>query len=72
MIGIHAEGPIIATLGGLPQSDAHMPLDEFCKLLDALGPALRVMTIAPSVDAPELLRMKELVKRGIIPGPARI
>jgi hypothetical protein len=54
--GIHAEGPIVADLGGtfsfrsgtsqpskaLPVSDSEMPQEEFEALLDYLGSILRV------------------------------
>ena len=36
--GIHAEGPIVATLGGLPQSEAQMSTADFEALLEMLGP----------------------------------
>jgi len=66
--GIHAEGPVVATLGGLPESDAAMAPEQFCELLDLLGPALRVMTIAPSIDAREgYPRIKALLARGVKP-----
>ena len=45
--GIHAEGPIVASLGGLPDSTVHVKasLSSFETLLDSIGPALKVMTI---------------------------
>jgi hypothetical protein len=51
--GIHAEGPIIATYGGLPNSDiisSKWSITSFRKLLDAIGKFLRVMTISPSLE----------------------
>lgn len=40
--GIHAEGPIIATYGGLPNSDtiSKWSISKFQKLLDDIGPYL--------------------------------
>eukprot|EP00931_Biecheleriopsis_adriatica_P076626 TRINITY_DN50314_c0_g1_i1.p1 TRINITY_DN50314_c0_g1~~TRINITY_DN50314_c0_g1_i1.p1 ORF type:complete len:481 (+),score=61.49 TRINITY_DN50314_c0_g1_i1:78-1520(+) len=68
--GIHAEGPIIASLGGLPRSDAEMPMAAFKKLLDALGPALKVMTISPSIEARAEMpfaKLRLLIERGVRP-----
>ena len=64
--GIHAEGPVIATRGGLPDSSGHCavsaaeaaldprltPLAKFERLVDESlgGPDLRVMTISPSLE----------------------
>ena len=50
--GIHAEGPIIATYGGLPNSDtiSKWTIENFRKLLDDIGQHLRVMTISPSLE----------------------
>ena len=50
--GIHAEGPIIATRGGLPDSKLQIawPLQKFTDLLDTLTPALKIMTISPSLE----------------------
>lgn len=48
LLGLHAEGPIIASLGGLPPSHSSMSDAEFEALLDLLGPNLRLMTISPS------------------------
>ena len=47
--GIHLEGPVVADLGGLPQSEQDMALDRFRQLLDAL-PFLRMMTISPTME----------------------
>ena len=41
---------MIADLGALPASD-RMSTAQFLSLLDQLGPGLKVMTVAPSVDA---------------------
>eukprot|EP00940_MAST-03C_sp_MAST-3C-sp2_P003630 g3630.t1 len=51
--GIHAEGPIIATRGGLPNSQMILrwDIDKFRTLLDNIGPYLRIMTISPSVES---------------------
>jgi len=68
--GIHAEGPVVATLGGLPKGDADMPIVAFQKLLDVLGPALKVMTIAPSIEAragTPFAKIKLLIERGVRP-----
>ena len=66
--GIHAEGPCVATLGGLPPSEARMPLPRFRALLDAMAPGLRIMTISPSTDAPGgYQRIQELLRRGVVP-----
>src|SRR5262249_15437279 len=47
--GIHAEGPIVASLGAMPPSDTQMSDSDFERFLSAL-PGLRVMTISPSVE----------------------
>jgi len=47
--GIHAEGPIIRSRGALP-SAILTNLDEFKAFVDDL-PALKVMTISPSIEA---------------------
>ena len=52
--GIHGEGPIVATLGGLPDSSKQTAsktasFDEF--LEQVVGPHLKIMTISPSADA---------------------
>ncbi|CAK0870319.1 unnamed protein product [Prorocentrum cordatum] len=68
--GIHAEGPIVESLGGLPLGDAEMSLNAFQKLLDLLGPALKIMTIAPSCEARSTTpfeRMELLLSRGVRP-----
>ena len=52
--GIHAEGPIIATRGGLPDSTKQISwgVEKFEALLDTMLPALKIMTIAPSLECP--------------------
>ena len=30
LMGVHAEGPIVADLGGLPNGESTMPLDRPC------------------------------------------
>ena len=71
--GIHAEGPIIHSLGGLPSSAAFCEMDEkaFCKLLDDIsGPngLLRIMTISPSLETGPSgpWRIKLLMERGVV------
>lgn len=65
--GIHAEGPIIATLGGLPDSsDFERGPGGFEDILTTIGPWLKIMTISPSIDALESFsRIKLLVKHGV-------
>ena len=67
MMGIHAEGPIIASLGGLPPTKPAGDLQQWTlNLLDDLGPALKVMTIAPSCEAKtDYQIIKELHKRDV-------
>merc|ERR1712232_775588 len=68
--GIHAEGPVVESLGGLPPGDSDMGPAAFLKFLDMLGPALKIMTIAPSREAkskPPFQRLKALLSRGIRP-----
>eukprot|EP00944_MAST-04C_sp_MAST-4C-sp1_P009775 g9775.t1 len=50
--GIHCEGPIIQTQGGLPDSSAQKkwPIAKFNDMLDEIGPCLRIMTVSPSAD----------------------
>jgi hypothetical protein len=52
--GIHAEGPVVADLGGLPpdkQGHTALTVPRFKKLVDAMAPQLKIMTIGPSMDA---------------------
>jgi N-acetylglucosamine-6-phosphate deacetylase len=66
--GIHAEGPIVATLGGLPEGQPEMSMADFVELLKVLGPGLKMMTIAPSVEAKSgYQKIQLLVKRGVKP-----
>jgi N-acetylglucosamine-6-phosphate deacetylase len=52
MMGLHAEGPIIASLGGLPPTKPASDLQRWTeKYLEDCGSALKVMTIAPSCEA---------------------
>jgi len=76
--GIHSEGPIIASLGGLPEP-AHrrnMVGKEFDAMLDQMGPHLKVMTISPSMESSSSVnkgeaapcsRLHALLKRGVVP-----
>ena len=67
--GIHAEGPCVRTLGGLPDAStlASGRVADFARLLDACGPSLRVMTISPTLafDADGASRLRALQARGI-------
>ena len=66
--GIHAEGPVVATLGGLPDSSemAASGIGDFENILAKIGPSLKIMTISPSCDAPSnFLRMQALVRRDV-------
>lgn len=49
--GVHAEGPIVADLGGLPPGEQCMSLERFRELCRCLGPMMRAMTISPSKEA---------------------
>jgi len=65
--GIHAEGPIVADLGGLCEGEFTMDIEKFSKFLDKMGSDLKVMTISPSVDAETFYsRMKMLIARGVV------
>jgi N-acetylglucosamine-6-phosphate deacetylase len=65
--GIHAEGPVIATCGGLPDSDIDISKDNFIALLDKM-PSLKVMTISPSLEQPRNYeRIRALLERGVRP-----
>ncbi|PRP83165.1 N-acetylglucosamine-6-phosphate deacetylase-like [Planoprotostelium fungivorum] len=64
--GIHAEGPIVADLGGLVPGENQMPVEDFTRLVDKMGSALKVMTISPSMDsASGFSRMKVLKERNV-------
>ena len=65
--GIHAEGPAVADAGGLPPREEGTSPETLSNLLDLLGPAVRVVTVSPSVDAPDYPRIRELLRRGIRP-----
>ncbi|CAI8032499.1 N-acetylglucosamine-6-phosphate deacetylase [Geodia barretti] len=61
--GIHAEGPVVNDLGGLPPSHQDLTLTEFQSLLDSM-PSLRMMTISPHLDTSNnYLRIQALVNR---------
>jgi hypothetical protein len=71
--GIHAEGPVVATLGGLPQSGTLAAESDawFAAFVDRVaGPerALRMMTVSPSSDAPRgYARIRALCRAGVVP-----
>jgi N-acetylglucosamine-6-phosphate deacetylase len=75
--GIHAEGPCIATLGGLPEARAANGYDaaKFEAMLDSIGSGLRVMTISASIDSASLSggdgapfeRIRRLLSRNVTP-----
>ena len=68
--GIHCEGPIIADIGGLPDSkDCNKwNISKFENFVDSLMPFVNIMTISPSVDhVTKLKRIRFLKKRGIVP-----
>eukprot|EP01084_Bolivina_argentea_P003028 5652_1 len=68
--GIHSEGPIIADIGGLPDSkDCNKwSIEKFELFVDSLMPFVNIMTISPSIDHKlKLKRIKFLKKRGIVP-----
>lgn len=61
------EGPVVADLGGLP-GKAWLPLDKFRSFVDTLQPGLRMMTIAPSVEASEgYARLRYLLSQNVLP-----
>eukprot|EP00041_Stephanoeca_diplocostata_P026558 m.718308 g.718308 ORF g.718308 m.718308 type:complete len:460 (+) comp22994_c1_seq2:98-1477(+) len=67
--GIHAEGPVVADLGGLPPSECQrLPVDAFESLVQLMEPCgLRMMTIAPSIDAiDDYARIKILLKNNVL------
>ena len=66
--GIHAEGPVVATLGGLPDSSrqAAGSVEEFECLLNDIGEHLKIMTVAPSCDVQQnYARLQMLSKRNV-------
>jgi N-acetylglucosamine-6-phosphate deacetylase len=67
ILGIHAEGPIIQTCGGLPASNRDMSVNQFKSLLDSM-PSLKIMTISPSLEKGiEYGRLRSLLDRRIRP-----
>ncbi|XP_033116535.1 N-acetylglucosamine-6-phosphate deacetylase-like isoform X2 [Anneissia japonica] len=65
--GIHAEGPIVNDLGGLPKGNNQMAMSEFTQLLDSM-PSCKLMTISPHIDVQSgYEKIKSLVQRGIVP-----
>jgi N-acetylglucosamine-6-phosphate deacetylase len=65
--GIHAEGPVIATCGGLPNSDLDISKENFERLLDSM-PSLKIMTISPSLEQKRNYeRIRALLERGVRP-----
>jgi N-acetylglucosamine-6-phosphate deacetylase len=63
--GIHAEGPIIHTKGGLPDSAIGMSNDDFRQLLSDLAP-VKIMTISPTLEYKRSLqRMEILLQSGV-------
>ncbi len=71
--GIHAEGPVVATLGGLPQTgrlaaESDACFADFLSRIDGPGQAVRMMTISPSCDASRgYSRIRALCNAGIVP-----
>jgi len=63
--GIHAEGPIVADLGGLVEGKNQMSSDEFQAFLSKMGSDLKVMTISPSLDYPNYEKIQLLNKNNI-------
>eukprot|EP00301_Raphidiophrys_heterophryoidea_P017431 c2741_g1_i2.p1 GENE.c2741_g1_i2~~c2741_g1_i2.p1 ORF type:complete len:228 (-),score=46.11 c2741_g1_i2:746-1429(-) len=65
--GVHAEGPLVSDLGGLPFQDKAMTLERFQQFVDSL-PGLRMMTLSPGVDAKHNHTFTHhLVARGVVP-----
>ena len=67
--GVHAEGPVICTRGGLPDSSLMAGGSDasFDELLDAI-PSLRIMTISPSLERDRnYSRLRLLLHRGVRP-----
>jgi len=65
--GIHAEGPLVATCGGLAPTDIQLTEFDFKKFLDQI-PSLKIMTISPSLEAKiNYSRLKILLQRDIVP-----
>eukprot|EP01105_Mastigella_eilhardi_P022068 TRINITY_DN5404_c0_g1_i4.p1 TRINITY_DN5404_c0_g1~~TRINITY_DN5404_c0_g1_i4.p1 ORF type:complete len:407 (+),score=101.54 TRINITY_DN5404_c0_g1_i4:48-1268(+) len=66
--GIHMEGPVITTPGGLPPSSRYLAKEEFTRLLDAVGQHAKVATVSPTAAAKYgFWHVRELVARGIRP-----
>ncbi|XP_071964252.1 N-acetylglucosamine-6-phosphate deacetylase-like [Antedon mediterranea] len=65
--GVHAEGPIVNDLGGLPKGNNQMSMTEFNQLLDSM-PSCKLMTISPHIDVQSgYEKINALVQRGIVP-----
>ena len=71
--GIHAEGPIVATLGGLPQTASLVAesdewFQDFVQRVSGPEQALRMMTISPSCDTQRgYSRIRLLCEAGVVP-----
>ena len=67
IMGLHAEGPIIRSLGGLPPAKKSTDLQQWTlDYIRECGSALKVMTIAPSCEAATDYRViKELHKHNV-------
>jgi len=65
--GIHGEGPIIQTSGGLP--DSELPnVEEFERQIHSLLPSLKIMTISPTLEKKiDYGRFKVLLDNGVVP-----
>lgn len=69
--GIHAEGPVVATLGGLPSSAADISASDLLALFESfagLGAPVLACTISPSLErSTGGARIRALAGAGILP-----
>eukprot|EP00298_Acanthocystis_sp_HF-20_P009964 c18595_g1_i3.p1 GENE.c18595_g1_i3~~c18595_g1_i3.p1 ORF type:complete len:236 (-),score=74.52 c18595_g1_i3:67-774(-) len=65
--GIHAEGPIVSDLGGLPEGENSLDELKFNNFLNSLA-FVKVMTLSPHEDAKkQYMYTKALLKKNIVP-----
>lgn len=66
--GIHAEGPLVASLGAMGKTQTEWSDTEFEDFVKSLLPGLRIMTISPSVEAKhDFRRIRILLKHRVLP-----
>lgn len=66
--GIHAEGPLVASLGAMGKTQTDWTDSEFEDFVKGMLPGLRIMTISPAVEAKhEYRRLRLLLKHRVLP-----